>query len=86
MTVNQILAIALPICAAFLGVVLSIVWYLGSRIDRRLEALEKGQADLRVALAEGLGEIRTDQAAYAQRLEGHITNHPGPSVHLVGPS
>ena len=79
MSVSQTLAIVLPICVTFLGVVLSIVWYLGNRIDRRfdriedrLESIEHGQTDIKVA-----------QAAYAQKLDDHVSDHPGPSIHFA---
>lgn len=75
MSVAQTLAIVLPICAAFLGVVLSVVWYLGSRIDRLEDRL--GRIEERLTAVEvTLGRIE-------QRLDDHVSDHPGPTERLV---
>jgi hypothetical protein len=68
----NVLGVIVAIVVANAGTTLGIVYFLVARIDRRLEKLEQGQTDIKVA-----------QAQFAQRLDDHIESHPGPTERLV---
>lgn len=72
--------------ATFLGVVLlvvggyvtSIVYFVG-RIDRRLERIE----DRLDRVEERLSALEVEVARIGQRLDDHITDHPGPTQRIA---
>ena len=70
----NVLGAIVAIVVAFATMTLGIVYFLVGRIDRRLERIEQGQTDIKVA-----------QATSAQRLNDHIEAHPGPAERLVSP-
>jgi hypothetical protein len=56
------------IVVGYAGGLAATLQYLGHRMDR---------------VEDRLRAIEIAQSAYAQKVDDHITNHPGPSTHLV---
>jgi hypothetical protein len=57
--------------------IVAIVQLLARRLDRIEDRLER--------IEDRLTRIEVAQATYAQKLEDHIANHPGPGVQLAKP-
>ncbi|MBO0728582.1 MAG: hypothetical protein J2P57_04945 [Acidimicrobiaceae bacterium] len=72
MSSSMALAAIIAIVVAMAGMNLGVVYFLVSRIDRRLERIE-----------ERLGKLEVTVAEIGQKLNDHIEHHPGPTERLV---